>query len=123
MHNSTTALVRHEDQPNGTTWTFGTSWSMNSAPARLLALVVAVLVAAALVAPARQHQATVVADRAVTNAQDFVEVIVRHVTGSTESEKVVEQLGGEISTRLGVIDGFVARIPASQVESLSHAPG
>jgi serine protease AprX len=123
MQNSTTAAVRHEDQPSGTTWTFGTSWSMNGAPARLLALLMAVLVAAALAAPAREHPATAVADRAMTNAQQLVEVIVRHITGSTESERVVEQLGGQVLTRVGVIDGFIARIPASEVESLSHAPG
>src|SRR5689334_14376154 len=116
MQNSNTAVVQHDDQPMGTTWTFGTSWSMSSAPARLLALVLAVLVGSALVAPARQHQATVVADRAVANAQELVEVIVRHVVGSNESEKVVEQLGGQVITRVGVVDGFVARIPASQVD-------
>src|SRR3954463_11745857 len=115
MQKTKAATGQKDGEPMGTTWTFGTSWSMNSAPARLVALLLAVLVGGALVAPARQHPATVVADRAVTNAQQLVEVIVRHVTGSTESEKVVEQLGGEISTRLGVIDGFVARIPASQV--------
>src|SRR3954454_23082878 len=107
MQNTTTARVQQGDEPMGTTWTFGTSWSMNSAPARLLALLLAVLVGGALVAPARTHPATVVADRAVANAQELVEVIVRHVVGSNESEHVVEQLGGQVLTRVGVVDGFV----------------
>ncbi|MEA3020884.1 MAG: serine protease AprX, partial [Actinomycetota bacterium] len=55
--------------------------------------------------------------------QQGVEVIVRQIVGTDDAERSVQRVGGTVIQRLGVVDGFVARIPADKVAELSGAPG
>src|SRR5688500_9863188 len=107
MQHMRTATARGDD-PTGTSWSFGTSWSMTGIPGRLLALVVTVLVTGALALPPPQQQAAAAAaDRVVTNAHEVVEVIVRAVVGTDDAEDSVARLGGTVVQRLGIVDGLV----------------
>jgi serine protease AprX len=119
--------VHRGEEPSGTSWSFGTSWSITGLPGRVVAILVAVLVAGTLAAPAQQQASAVaVADRMVENAGEIVEVIVQAVTGTAgtaDAEQSVANLGGEVVQRLGIVDGIVVRIPADKVDDLSRAPG
>src|SRR4051794_1834079 len=49
------------------------------------------------------------------------QVIVRAVPGANASvERAVKQLGGSIERRLGIINGFSAKVPANHVAWLAH---
>jgi serine protease AprX len=122
---SRSAIAVHQgDEPQGTSWSFGTSWSITGLPGRVLTLLVAVVVAGGLMAPPQQQQAAAAAaDRMVENASEVVEVIVRAVTGSSEAEQSVQRLGGTVVQRLGIVDGYVVRISADKVAELSTSPG
>ena len=51
-----------------------------------------------------------------------VSVIVRDASSSFVSpEQVVQDLGGKVGRQLGIIDGFVAEIPASQLDRLRRS--
>src|SRR4051812_43338526 len=120
QHRSTTTAINQGDEPQGTSWSFGTSWSITGMPVRVLALVLALVVGAGVAAPASQQQAApAVTDRAVANAHELVEVIVRAVVGTNEAERSVHRLGGTVVQRIGIIDGFVARVPADKVDALT----
>lgn len=53
-----------------------------------------------------------------------VSVIVRQSPGAGEQpEAFVEAVGGDVSRQIGIIDGFEASIPASEMDALGEAPG
>ena len=99
---------------------------LRRSPARVIALVATVVLAGALAAPMHQQTAAqVAADRMVATADQLVEVIVQAITGSdgTQAERSVRSLDGEVGDHLGIVGGFVAKVPASRVSELEHAPG
>jgi serine protease AprX len=58
------------------------------------------------------------------SAPSFLSVIVREVNGAGNGpEHVVARLGGRVTQRLAIIDGFVARIPTTSVAQLVASPG
>jgi serine protease AprX len=53
----------------------------------------------------------------------FVTVIIRGASGSTDAaELLVHQVGGQVRERISIIDGFVARVPATALADLRGSP-
>ena len=50
--------------------------------------------------------------------------IVQAVPGSTvAAERAITRVGGHIVRRLGIINGYSAKIPAAEIDQLRTAPG
>jgi serine protease AprX len=57
-------------------------------------------------------------------AAEMVNVVVRGAAGAMATvENSVREVGGRVTTELGLIDGVAAKVPANRVSSLSGAPG
>ena len=89
---------------------FGVSWNDAKKRGRILAFLTATLVALAFVP---------VAKSASEAAGRMVSVIVRELPGSGDApEMAVEGLGGDVGRHIGIINGFVARIPEGGITRL-----
>src|SRR5918999_1774547 len=98
----------------------GVSWDDSKKPSLAVTLTAALLAAALVTGPL----ATDRADAAPQPSSKPVEVIVREAQGSgSAAEHAVRAAGGTITRRLGIINGFSARIPASAVPEVASAFG
>ena len=91
----------------------GITWGRQRSAALFLAAAVAVLPAAPAVM------------RAAAHAEGSSSVIVIKAAGAAgaQAEAAVRAAGGTVERELGIIHGFSARVPASSVPALDHAPG
>jgi serine protease AprX len=91
----------------------GITWGRQRSAALFLAAAVAVLPAAPAVM------------RAAAHAEGSSSVIVIKAAGAAgaRAEAAVRAAGGTVERELGIIHGFSARVPASSVPALNHAPG
>jgi len=93
---------------------YGMSWD-HPKKGRLFRAALAALVAASFFPMIRT--ASVAAGR-------LVSVIVRELPGTGDlPEQVVEDLGGKVGRHIGILHGFVARVPSSGVATLRASPG
>ena len=81
---------------------------------RIVAAVISLLMAVVLVMPLG---ATATAD------ETLVSVIVRQVEGSSTAANTIDTLGGDITTNLASINGFVADVPNDALDVLASLPG
>ncbi len=89
---------------------------MSRRPARTCALGAAALAVAATM--------TLPAVHASASSAPSVSVIVREYPGSTiDPDTVTAAVGGRVTNRLAIIDGFSASVPASAVSRLATEPG
>ena len=92
--------------------------SLTSRPHQPRALALA---AAAMVALSLATATIRPAELTVPSPGPLVSVIVRELPGSGDlPEQAVVTLGGEVGRHIGIIDGFVAALPASAVASLAR---
>ncbi|MGZ8567325.1 MAG: S8 family serine peptidase [Actinomycetota bacterium] len=81
----------------------------------------AVLVASSVVVSLATIDPT---DLAVPDPGPLVSVIVRELPGAGDlPEQHVASLGGEVGRHIGIIDGFVAEVPASAITDLTRLAG
>jgi serine protease AprX len=93
---------------------FGMSWD-HPKKGRLFRAALAVFVAASFFP---------VVSTASVAAGRLVSVIVRELPGTGDlPEQVVEDLGGEVGNHIGILRGFVARVPSGGVATLRGSPG
>jgi serine protease AprX len=60
----------------------------------------------------------------ISDGSALTSVIVRDVAGMEgAAERTVAELGGTVGRHIGIIDGFVANVPADQVGQLQQTPG
>ena len=81
--------------------------------------------AAALLLALAALAAYAMSSRATTDGPvGLVSVVVGETTSTDDAaERAVDRLGGDVRQHLGVIDGFVASVPADRVDDLDGAPG
>jgi subtilisin family serine protease len=92
------------------------SGALGGRTSRLLAVAVLAVVLVAMLPPAAGAANTDGAGRPVS-------VIVQaEPAGLVAAARQVTQLGGQVGRRLGVINGFTARVPAGQVGRLQRSP-
>lgn len=95
---------------------WGMSWSEGN-KGRAAAMALAALLVVSLAGPTQMQQAAEATER-------FVSVIVRELPGAGNApERAVRAVGGEVQLRLGIIEGFSARVPRSSVHDLRAVPG
>ena len=90
---------------------YGISWS-DSKRNQLTAVLMASILALSL------FSATAQTSSIPSFSGPTVSVIVRDASSSIAAEQVVKDLGGKVGRQLGIIDGFVAEIPVSQLDRL-----
>jgi serine protease AprX len=94
---------------------YGTTWSDN----RKGRLVILALGVAVLVAVSSTPNPEV-----AENVSRLVSVIVREEPGAGDAaERQIQYAGGTVQRHIGIIHGFVARVPEGSITSLSRAPG
>lgn len=94
---------------------YGISWN-DSKKGRLTGLLMAAIIALSLV------NATAKTASIPSFSGPTVSVIVRDAPSSSlPPEQVVQDLGGKVGRQLGIIDGFDAEIPASQLDRLRRS--
>lgn len=89
--------------------------SINESGRRWLAAFVGLVMAVTLFAPAA----------AITPTLDdltLVNVIVREAEGATGAEGFVSSVGGEVTSEIGIINGFVAEVPNGALDQLANLP-
>jgi hypothetical protein len=116
--------VHQNDVPQGTSWSFGTSWSCSGLPGRMVALAVAVILGTSLLAaPAQQRAAAEITQTMASGATEVVRIIVRTVSGTGEVEQSVERLGGTVVDHIDLINGVVVDIDQKLLPQIQRAPG
>jgi Subtilase family len=94
------------------------SWndSKKERKGKVLSLLVASAISVAVMSPAMRTSMAESGDQ-------MLSVIVRALPGGArDAAQAVEQAGGEVGTRLRILHGFAAEIPASSMASLSDTP-
>lgn len=91
-------------------------WSDSKKQRRIVAAAFALLLALPLTDAAT-------ATRAATALEDMVTVIVRELPGANgASETILERSGGQLERRIGIIDGYVAKMPRGAISRLEASP-
>ncbi|MDQ1397723.1 MAG: hypothetical protein QOG64_2982, partial [Acidimicrobiaceae bacterium] len=95
---------------------YGVSWNDGKAATRAAALAMVALMAAAFVVPAGSALSAA--------GSRMVSVIVRAVPGTgSGAEHAVHEVNGHVGQRIGIINGFAARVPARDIARVQVQPG